>query len=612
MSKHRIWIVVVLMLFVLSPGVVYGDEDHAVAVESTSYTISYHEKGSPNGLVPTASPVISYYVKLSNYDLAYDMEMLLNGEKVSASYNEESGMLTYQAKGLSGENTVTVRSVVHGVKQLERTWSFEVDRRNLNPFASTDESVLSTVEDDALQRANEYRERLGAPMLKRNDQLKSAAQAHANYIQSYTKGHYESASHEDLFTGKKPAQRTAFFGYPKWFVGEGITYQEPGGQASIDHLFDAPYHRMSLMNPFYNEAGTGYNDEGDFVMNFGGEGSNGEHHVIQYPYANQEDVPVSWYAYESPNPLRFFNQDKVWTGYPISYVYYGPSSDELQVDNVELTDESGEVVESYTITPDMEDEGDHHVFIIPHDKLSPGEEYKASVQAQVTPGDGEAFDVSRTWSFTTGENIAFKDIYFEDQNDIHFLTLEWMNGEDPKAQITLEKNGQVYLEKKGNTQRNVRSLESGTYQLKVDSPHFDQEETYTVKIQSGDIAHYESGSELSVTNFYQSDSLEALYQKYPIWEAGESAYGAHKEWTISFNTQVNRSSVNGEQIFIVNSIGETIATSLKRNGRGDSITVMPPEKGYSNGEYRLIIKPLENTDGLMMDSGLQMPFTVQS
>ncbi|KGP91135.1 hypothetical protein N780_17280 [Pontibacillus chungwhensis BH030062] len=580
MIKHSVWVLVGIVLFVLSPDHVHGTENNQPERESNSYTIRYHEEGAPTGLVSTSSPDITYFIKLSHYDLPYEVDMFLNGKEVSSTYNENTGMLTYEARGLTGANTVTVQLEVYGKKQLERSWSFEIDSRNMDPFASMDNEILTSVGNDALARANEYRERLDIPLLKSNDHLKEAAQAHANYMNVYSKGHHETNNSANLFTGKQPAERTSYFGYPKWFVGEGISYEEPGGASAVDHLFDAPYHRLSLMNPFYNEVGTGYNHQGDVVMNFGGDGSEGEHRIIQYPYPNQRGVPVSWFAYETPNPLRFFNRDQVWTGYPVSYVYYGPSSHELQVSEASLVNEDGETVPSYTVTPQMENEGTHHVFLIPKEKLMPGAGYKVRVNAQAKTAEGNLFDVSRTWSFKTGASVLFDDIYFEAQNGVHFLTLEWANGEDPEAKAILSKEDKVYIEKKGDTQRTVQSLQSGTYELKVDSPHFNEQETYIVKIETGKLPHYQYGSNLKVVDFYQTNSLEALYQKFPIWEARQSFYGSYKV----FNDREQQSDHNEEGTFILDRIGNLIASFLNGSEAGDSSTVLPTqEEGEESG-----------------------------
>ncbi|WP_345242786.1 CAP domain-containing protein [Pontibacillus salipaludis] len=582
MIKHSVWILVGIVLFVLTPDKVHGTENNQPKMESNSYTIRYHEEGSPTGLVSTDSPEITYFIKLSNDDLPYEVDMYVNGKEVSSTYNENTGMLTYEDRGLTGANTVTVQLEVYGEKQLERSWSFEIDSRNMDPFASMDNEIVTSVGNDAIARANEYRERLDLPLLKGNDHLKEAAQAHANYMNVYSKGHHESNNSAHLFTGKQPAERTSYFGYPKWFVGEGISYEEPGGASAVDHLFDAPYHRLSLMNPFYNEVGTGYNNQGDVVMNFGGDGSEGEHRIIQYPYPNQRGVPVSWFAYETPNPLRFFNQDQVWTGYPVSYVYYGPSSHELQVSEASLVNEDGETVPSYTVTPQMENEGTHHVFLIPKEKLTPDAGYKVRVNAQAKTAEGNLFDVSRTWSFKTGASVLFNDIYFEAQNGVHFLTLEWANGEDPEAKTILSKDDKVYVEKKGDTQRTVRSLESGTYELKVDSPYFNEQETYIVKIETGNVPHYQYGSNLNVVDFYQKNTLEALYQKFPIWEARQSFYGSNK----FFNDREQQSDHDEEGSFIIDRIGNLITSFLNGSEAGDSSTVLPTQEEDEESGYK--------------------------
>lgn len=585
-------------------------------------TIEYLPEGRPSGIVQSSSPNITYYIKLSSYDLPYEITMYLNGREVNADYNEDTGIVSYQASGLSGENTVEVTLSTYGKEDLSRSWSFEVDKRTIIPLAGKDMSLLERVQNNALKRANEYRSVIGVPPLTSNETLQEAAQAHANYIEVNETGHTEVSTNETLFTGRTPQDRSAYFGYGSYFVGEGITYEEPGGPTSIDHLYDAPYHRLSLMNPFYTEAGTGYNGDGDLVINFGGLGHQGESKVVLYPYEGQEQAKVSWLAFEEPNPLRFFGENKIWTGYPISFAYFGGKSDRLVVQSSSLVDSSGQQVSTYTVTPEMEDQGKHHLFLIPKEFLKPGETYQVEVDAYIEKKSGSTKDVSRTWNFKTADKIALDRVYFEKHNGTNFLTLEWASGKDPNTVITLEMNGERYLRKEGKQQTTYKELTSGLYTMSIDSPHFNEVKTYQIMIQSKEDLYFDYDSPLNVTKVFEDgmmmeDTDEAggnetpIFANYQEWDVNQSSFSNDKVWNIRFNSSMLPSQVNNSNIYVVNNQNEKVDVNLMLERDGTEIVVTPPSGNYSSGDYTLVIQPLKNKADKIMDNGIQMPFKVQ-
>lgn len=75
-------------------------------------------------------------------------------------------------------------------------------------------------------------------------------------------------------------------------AGEGITYGKKTGGLGIDDLMDAPYHRLSIIDPRNYLAGTGYNDRGDIVVNYGSSRSEETRSkVVLYPFNCAE----TWY-----------------------------------------------------------------------------------------------------------------------------------------------------------------------------------------------------------------------------------------------------------------------------------------------------------------------------
>ncbi len=604
------WITLLFTFFLLVPTVGAEPTIAQSPLNQVDASYEYHFEGRPSGLVQSSSPTITYYVKLSSYDLPYEINMYLNGREVNADYNENTGIVSYQASGLSGENEVKVTLSTYGKQNLSQSWNFEVDDRTITPLAGKDMSLLERVQGSALKRANEYRAAIGVPPLTSNGTLKESAQAHANYIGEHDAGHIEVSTNETLFTGRNAQNRASYFGYENYFVGEGITYQEPGGPTAIDHLYDAPYHRLSLMNPFYSEAGTGYNDDGDFVINFGGLGDQGQSQVVLYPYAGQQQAKVSWLENEEPNPLRFFDKNNIWTGYPISYAYFGAQSDRLVVQNAKLLDSSGQQVSTYTVTPDMEDQGKQHAFLLPKELLAPGETYQVQVDAVVEKESGSTKDVSRSWRFTTAEKIELERVYFE-KHSTNFIKLEWASGKDPDAVVTLKKNGERYLRSEGTKQTDYKDLTPGLYTMTIDSPHFNEVKSYQIMIESNDDLYFEYDSPFKVSKVYEDgDNETPNYADYQKWVADQPSYSGGKVWNIRFNNSMLSSQVNGDHIYVVNSQGEKVNVTLMLESNGKKIVVTPSGE-YSSGDYTLVIEPLENTSAKEMDNGIQMPFEIR-
>ncbi|MYL34875.1 hypothetical protein GLW08_15550 [Pontibacillus yanchengensis] len=615
------WFTIVLVISAILPmsQVVEAEETSKSSDQNmVQATINYGKEGNPSGKVANESPFISYFVKLSSYDVAYSISMFLNGKEVEADYSENTGLLTYQASDLSGANTVKVIVKANGLKQLEQSWDFTVDDNKKNPLEGKDTTLLEEVQSEALNRINEYRENLALPTLSNNAKLQETAQAHSNYMLKYENtGHKENSENEDFFTGVSPQQRTSYFGYENWYVGEGITYEEPGGKLAVDHLFDAPYHRLSLMNPFFEEAGTGYNEDGDFVVNFGGEMKEDDR-VVLYPYHQQQNSKISWFAYESPNPLRNYDKNKIWTGYPISYTYYGPMNDKLVVENATLTNSSGEEISTYSITPEQEDHGKHHVFLIPKKVLSTNEQYTVNVNAYIKPQSGENKDVSRTWTFTTASTVDIQRVYLENHNETNFLTVEWASGTDPNAEITLKKDGNRYIRKEGREQTTYRQLTPGTYTMNIQSPHFEETKMYTVTIEEDSELRYDYDSSLQVTNLKEGEvtkngdgSLAPEYSNYSQWKAPEDSFDEDKDWTVQFNTGMEVSNITDNFVYVIDEEGNKVSVSLDFDSNNEEISVNAPSTGYDSGEYKLVIEPLKSNQGVEMTKGITMPFTIK-
>jgi len=212
--------------------------------------------------------------------------------------------------------------------------------------------------NNALRYLNSIRTDMGMEKLELNEQLSTAAKAHAGYIVvNNISSHFEEEG-KRKYTGKKPHERAFATGYLSRQVSENFSTSQHTGKASIDSLMSAIYHRFGFLSTAINEVGVGiFEDEFDSDKNafvylmgnsnfdklcmeksFRGSGKyykacKDEDHrmggkeyegvvnyakqnnpkMIVYPYDGQRDVPPAFYA-EDPDPLPSYDV----SGFPIS------------------------------------------------------------------------------------------------------------------------------------------------------------------------------------------------------------------------------------------------------------------------------------------------------
>ncbi|MFD2442818.1 CAP domain-containing protein [Bacillus sp. CGMCC 1.16607] len=476
----NIWLTSALAILMIAT--VARNEPISLPLKDTKMSWSYYPEGSPKGLVGIASPVISYQINIKGADDDYQLQMLLNGKKVKASYDPKTGLLTYKPNKLSGKQTVNVQLIVYEEKALDISWNFTVDTKTINPFLEKDMNVLSTVQEEAVQQINSYRTTLKLNTISKNPVLQKSSQAHSNYLAAQGDSGHDEFFGVPGFTGENPWNRAAYFGY-LGTVGEGITYKKVSGHSGIVDLMDAPYHRLSIIDPFVEEAGVGFNKQGDIVVNYGNPTlMDKPSQIVLYPHNGQNNVKNSWFVAETPNPLRFYQLSDIFVGYPISYAYFSKNkNDQLIVEKVSLTNVAGKAVPFYPVTPSIDDHGQHHVFIIPKAPLQPGTKYKAVVSAKVKTENGTK-DVSKIWTFTTAGKLAIKDIYFIKHDRVNFIQVDTLSGDDPNQIVTIEKNGKKYLENRHHQQVTYKTITPGTYVLKINSPLFKEVKKYTITI----------------------------------------------------------------------------------------------------------------------------------
>lgn len=442
---------------------------HQKSVDAISWI--YANQGAPIELTASSSPLIAYQLEIIGED-DYRVIMRLNGQEVDAQYDRSKKLVTFQTNNLSGSQHVSVALEYRGKVYELTTWSFTVDPSPVDPFKNQNLTLLSTIQDEAITQMNRYRTALDLPIFTQENSLQQAAQAHSNYlVANGMDGHTQEDPSGIGYTGSSPTHRGHYFGFPSG-VGEGIVYEKNTGFLGIDELIDAPYHRMSIINPKNTFAGIGYNQRGDLVVNYGADTSQSTDLVL-YPYDQQTDAKVSWYVAENPNPLRFWDLDRIHVGYPISYAYFPEqSNDQLIVTNLSLKDSQNRDVPFYDVTPERDNHAKHHVFLIPKSPLKPGETYAVNVQAFAKDQSNNTRDISKSWSFTTASEIDIQDIYFMKNQSNEFLRIAYNSGYDPNAIVRLTKNDEHYIRLEGNKQWSLKPIGTGDYTLTIESPLF--------------------------------------------------------------------------------------------------------------------------------------------
>lgn len=285
-----------------------------------------------------------------------------------------------------------------------------------NVYKNINFEKLTNDRQESLSIINRIRGSMGMEPFVLNEQLNKAAQAHSNYLKFNGSGsaHLEFRGNPG-FTGEDPGKRVQFYGYDAFApVGEVISWDGDAAEDTLS-LIDAPLHRTILLSPDFNEAGIGVNDTYNTVINPGAHDSsvNGTA-IVYYPYNNQTNVPASWFAAESPNPLAPFGQEYQTVGYPISI---SPSRwNELMLDHAVITDSAGQEVSFYTLDNSVDPMASGSIYLIPKNPLKPGTKYTVKASYKVLSNEtGTSANKSLEWDFTTeAYQDKVKDLYTEE------------------------------------------------------------------------------------------------------------------------------------------------------------------------------------------------------
>jgi trimeric autotransporter adhesin len=93
-----------------------------------------------------------------------------------------------------------------------------------------------------------------------------------------------------------------------------------------------------------------------------------------------------------------------------------------------------------------------------------------------------------------------------------------------------------------------------------------------------------------------------------IEKAAQTNVYEWKKWRINFNTTLDKSSVNGDNVFVTDGSGSSVAVNVTAE---DNVITIAPAQKYSLGQtYDLYIQNIKSASGKVMQQPVHMPFTI--
>jgi uncharacterized protein YkwD len=250
-----------------------------------------------------------------------------------------------------------------------------------SPTPSAPPSANANAPAEMLRVHNELRAAIGAPAVRADERVATAARRHAEYLaQNNALGHDETPGAPG-FTGASVRDRLAAQGYTDATASEVATSFSTGTDG-VRSLWVLPYHRLSLMHPHAVVAGWGHAlsagrtiTVGVLVYDF--EAPAPER--VRAPAADQR-VAGTYSGEEVPDVLPAGATRPV--GYPIMVVYSSARAVELR--NARVTDANGRDL-AYHVVPQLYERD--YVAIIPASPLVPGTRYRVRLELRVAGAD---------------------------------------------------------------------------------------------------------------------------------------------------------------------------------------------------------------------------------
>ena len=260
--------------------------------DSISITMSGH--GPENDLL-VAKPTIVWQVWPTGDNLVSAATITIDGKKQKAAYNKlaKSVIFTPAEPFNAGEHQVQAQIVVNGWAKFDKKWSFKVLPEAYKELPEPTEASLAV-----LEAFNDVRKTCNIEPAVLDPRLCLSAAGHAAYLDKNPGGGHYQTEGKDGYIGKQPADRMAKMGFAggSWEV---LVPSVDDVDTAIKRLFDAPYHRCSMMNAGSIKAGGGYIGG---ILVIDGEVAS-EPRTLVSPADGQKDIQPFWKDSEVPGPV---------------------------------------------------------------------------------------------------------------------------------------------------------------------------------------------------------------------------------------------------------------------------------------------------------------------
>jgi uncharacterized protein YkwD len=243
---------------------------------------------------------------------------------------------------------------------------------------------------EMLRVHNELRAAVGAPAVRADERVTTAAQKHAEYLaRNDALGHDETPGAPG-FSGASVRDRLAALGYTDATASEVAT-SFSSGTDGVRSLWVLPYHRLGLMHPHAIVAGWGHAEIAGRAITVG---------VLVYDFsapapdrvrapAPAQRIAGTYSGEEIPDVLPAGASRPV--GYPIMVVYSGARAVDLR--SARITEVGGPDF-AYHVVPQLYERD--YVAIVPAAPLAPGARYRVHLELTVAGAD-----MVEEWEFET-------------------------------------------------------------------------------------------------------------------------------------------------------------------------------------------------------------------
>lgn len=280
-----------------------------------------------------------------------------------------------------------------------------------------------------MEQLNLWRRQAGLEPLAHSPSLQQAAQKHAQYLSKDAEGHDERNHSNPYFTGADPQARAAAAGYAGPVVENlSVGNLARQGNANVNSLMTALYHRLTLLTPSHDEAGAAWvngrhhafvvvqgssrlrqlcehpptNSNAPYIMKIPCKGVMTSVPtqrplyvwpvVVKFPVGSQ--IEPDYDGSEVPNPMPGHKK----TGNPVSVAIYGLVGD-LRLVSFKLFAPDGEVKDTHILTHQNDpnhllDKNEFALFALK--PLAFDTEYRAEFRYQADGGEKK-----EVWTFRT-------------------------------------------------------------------------------------------------------------------------------------------------------------------------------------------------------------------